>query len=183
MLKFAIAMSAYALALALLGIGYLTLTAAPPQSNAWTALFVPAIGAAAVLACVFLAARIHTSRTLGMVGIHLGLVLPLLMAAGSFARLPGSLAKDRAYYDKQTLTLPSDSASPGESTGASVTLSSAKSHATGYQAVGIGSIGTLSAFAFACVLLLRPSTKVKPTGPLDGVKDDGGRDSHRSAPL
>ncbi len=155
MLKFALAMSAYALAM--LGIGYLTFVSAPPQSNAWTALLVPAIGAAAVIACVVMATRIHTNRTLGMIGIHVGLVLPLLMAAGSFSRLPGSLEKNKAYYAKQTLTLPSG----GEAGGPSVTLSSAKDHPTGYQAVGIGSIGTLSIFAFVAVLLLRPKPPAK----------------------
>lgn len=159
MLKFALAMSAYALAM--LGIGYLTFIAAPPESKAWTALLVPGIGAAAVIACVVMATRITTNRTLGMIGIHVGLVLPLLMAAGSFWRLPGSLAKNSAYYANQTLKLPSDAGTGGTS----VTLSSAAAHPTGYQAVGIGAIGTLSSFAFIAVLLLRP----KPPAKVDPV--------------
>lgn len=155
MLKFALAMSAYALAM--LGIGYLTFISAPPESKAWTALLVPGIGAAAVIACVVMATRINANRKLGMIGIHVGLLLPLLMAAGSFWRLPGSLARNSAYYANQTLKLPSDAGTGGTS----VTLSSAAAHPTGYQAVGIGAIGTLSAFAFIAVLLLRPKPPAK----------------------
>jgi hypothetical protein len=152
MLKFALAMSAYALAM--LGIGYLTFISAPPASNAWTALLVPGIGAAAVIACVVMATRIGTNRTLGMVGIHVGLVLPLVMAAGSFARLSGSLEKNRAYFQNEVLKNP-------DGTTAAVGVVTSKVHPTGYQAVGIGSIGTLSLFAFVSVLLLRPKPPAK----------------------
>jgi hypothetical protein len=152
MFKFALAMSAYALAM--LGIGYLTFISAPPESNAWTALLVPAIGAAAIIACVVMATRINTNRTLGMIGIHVGLVLPLVMAAGSFARLPGSLEKNRAYFQNEVLKNP-------DGTTASVGVVTSKVHPTGYQAVGIGSIGTLSVFAFVSVLLLRPKPPAK----------------------
>lgn len=38
-------------------------------------------GAAAVMAgCAFMAAQFHRSRAVGMVGIHLGLVVPLILA-------------------------------------------------------------------------------------------------------
>lgn len=147
MTKFAIVMIAYALAM--LGVGYLTYSVAPPGSNAWTALLVPGIGAAAVTACVIMGLRIDGDRRLGMIGIHAGLALPLLMSIGSFARLPGSLQKNRDYYEHSLLKT-----SEGETTG--VGTVTGKTHPTGYQAVGIGSIGTLSLFAFVSVLLLRP---------------------------
>ncbi|MFM9959080.1 MAG: hypothetical protein ACKVZJ_13525 [Phycisphaerales bacterium] len=158
MTKFAIAMIAYAVAL--LGIGALTYLAAPPEANALTALIVPGIGAVLAIACVVLAFQIHTKRTLGMVGIHVGMVVPLVLAVGAFARLPGSLSKNAAYYDKQSIKLPTDS-------GPQVTLSSAKDYPTGYQAVGIGSVGVLSSFAFIVILLLRPKPPAKSPVPVE----------------
>ncbi len=158
MTKFAVVMIAYAAAL--LGIGVLTYLAAPPAANALTALIVPAVGAVLAVVCVVLAVQIQTKRTLGMIGIHVGLVVPLILAAGAFARLPGSLAKNTAYYSDRSITLPAEN-------GPQVTLSSSKDYATGYQAVGIGSIGVLSVFAFVAILLLRPKPPAKTPAPVE----------------
>lgn len=161
MTKFAIAMIAYALAL--LGIGALTFLSAPPAANALTALIVPGIGAVLAIACVILAFQIHTKRTLGMIGIHVGLVVPVILAAGAFSRLPGSLRSNAAYYEKQSIALPTGAS--GSDT--QVTLSSSKDYATGYQAVGIGSVGVVSAFAFITLLLLRPKPPARSAVPVE----------------
>lgn len=156
MAKFVTAMISYALAIA--AIGYLTFVAAAPGSNAWTALVVPGIGAAASIAAAVLATRIHVNRRLGMIAIHAGMVLPLVMAIGSFARLPGSLQKNRDYFASQVLKHP-------DGTDAAVANLTASKHPTGYQAVGIGSIGVVSLFATVMLVLLRPkppSTAIVP---------------------
>lgn len=53
---------------------------APPGANAATALIVPAAVAVVMLVCAAMAALLARQRTVGMIGIHLGLVLPLLFA-------------------------------------------------------------------------------------------------------
>lgn len=51
------------------------------ESRAKTALIVGASTAAIMVICGLLARMIHARRGLGMIGIHAGLVLPLLFAA------------------------------------------------------------------------------------------------------
>lgn len=48
------------------------------ERGAITALIAPGIAASLMVVCGVMAGRIHTSRVMGMIGIHVGLVLPIL---------------------------------------------------------------------------------------------------------
>lgn len=143
MFKFATAMTAYALAL--VGIGWMAYSARYPGASAWTSIVVPGLGAAAAITCVVLAARINSNRRLGMIGIHAGMFIPLLMAVGAFWRMPGQFEKNANFFNQMNKT-----------EGVSTSTMTAEKHPTGYAAVGLGSVGALSSFAFVCILLLRP---------------------------
>ena len=92
-------------ALAMLGIGVVTMQVAPGAANAVTALIVPAVFAALMLACAALSAAVKQNRTLGMIGIHAALLLPLVCAAGSFSRLGISQAAADTFNDNHDLVL------------------------------------------------------------------------------
>ncbi|MEM1424662.1 MAG: hypothetical protein AAGH64_11755, partial [Planctomycetota bacterium] len=88
-MKFAITLSAFGVALG--AVGYATYMVAPAGSNAKTAVFVTGgIGGLAIL-CALLSLLIRVNRPVGMIGIHLGLLVPLLAAAGPATRFTKSL--------------------------------------------------------------------------------------------
>jgi len=61
-------------------LGVLAYLDAPEAANKATALIVPIIVAVVSLACAVMAALIHKHRTVGMIGIHFGIIFPLLVA-------------------------------------------------------------------------------------------------------
>ncbi len=67
-------------AVLLLAGGLYAYTSAPEGANAKTALIIPGACAVVVLACAAMAAMFKRNRRLGMIGIHAGLVFPLLFA-------------------------------------------------------------------------------------------------------
>ena len=135
--------------LAVLFIGALTYFVAPPGSNALTALVISVATFIFMTACAVLSLQIDSNRRLGMIGIHVGLILPLLIALGPAMRLRGSLNKAHEFNEavKQT-------------DGATVTVESmkdkAKPHPVAYQSVGLGGIAAVSVFAFVALLVQRP---------------------------
>lgn len=153
MFKFALTLIAYAAAL--LAIGYLTYTVAPPGSNAKTALIAPAIGAAAALVCAVLS-LIRSDRKLCMIGIHLGLILPLLMALGPTMRLSGSLSNtaefNKDFEAAKSITL--------------IAEGDGERHNTAYQTVGLGASSALSLFAFLALLSHRPPAPKRRPAPI-----------------
>ena len=77
--KAANAMFGYALVMLIAGMVAFGL--APVGANPVTALVVPAAFAVLMIACGLMARAIGSKYVLGMVGIHLGLVFPILFAA------------------------------------------------------------------------------------------------------
>jgi hypothetical protein len=171
MFKYALTLVAYAIALVL--VGFVTYSVAPEGANAATALIISGVLAALAVACAVLSFMIKSNRTLGMIGIHLGLVVPLLAVAGTASRLPASLeATERGNSDLTTIR------EQAERTGGATLvktedeweLTFPESEVTvgmgnvlsprGYQTVGIASTACLSAFAFIALLIHRP--KVPP---------------------
>ena len=67
-------------AVLVLALGALAFMDAPEDANAATALIFPAIIAVVSVACAVMAMLIHKNRTVGMIGIHFGIVFPLLVA-------------------------------------------------------------------------------------------------------
>ena len=79
-IKFALTMLVYAVCPLI--SGYVTMSVAPPGSRPATAFIIPAIAAGLSIAAAVLSLMIKSNRRLGMIGIHVGLVLPLLFTAG-----------------------------------------------------------------------------------------------------
>jgi hypothetical protein len=65
----------------LMACGLVAYFMAPPDVNATTALIVPSIAAGLMVVFGAMAAAFNRNRTVGMIGIHAGLVLPLVFAA------------------------------------------------------------------------------------------------------
>jgi len=95
MVKAAAVLAVYAVVV--LALGVLAYAIAPPDANALTALIVPGVIALVAIACAAMAALINTSRAVGMVGIHLGLVVLLLVTLGVGHRAWATHQAVRAY--------------------------------------------------------------------------------------
>ena len=86
----------FAYAIALIFMGVLTFKARPPGvswSSAWTAILVPGIGAALVMVCATLTARINSNSRNARIGVYLSLGIAVLMVVLPAVRLPSSLAR------------------------------------------------------------------------------------------
>src|SRR5262245_2226093 len=64
----------------LLACGLIAYFRAPPDAKAMTALIVPSAAAVLMVVCGAMARALARNRTVGMIGIHVGLVLPLIFA-------------------------------------------------------------------------------------------------------
>ena len=74
---------------------------APEGANAKTALIVPVVCAGAMVLSALLSLQIERVYVLGMIGIHLGLVLPLLIAGAVGFRAVGVGGAVTKYHDTQ----------------------------------------------------------------------------------
>lgn len=74
--------------------GVIAYLIAPPDAKAATALIVPSACAVLVAVCAGLSALLPKSKLAGMIGIHAGLVLPVLFALAFVSRAIGN---DKAY--------------------------------------------------------------------------------------
>ena len=79
-----VVMILYADALFVLGLAAYWL--APDKSNALTALIVPGVCMLLMHACAVMSRMLDRNRALGMIGIHAGLVLPLVFAVAFAVR-------------------------------------------------------------------------------------------------
>ncbi len=188
-IKFALTMLTYAVCLFV--SGFVTMSVAPPGAKPATALIIPGIAAALALAAAVLSLMIKSNRKLGMIGIHVGLVLPLLFTAGSLMRVSGSMAKAEAFNEELravhtaladdngvvTLTLaadpnsdrPRDRVMQAKFVQGDEPLFESESpwKPYGYQSVGMISIAMLSVLAFVALLLHRPEIpKAEPKDDL-----------------
>lgn len=179
-MKYAATMIVYAICLLISGI--VTMMVAPPGANAATALIIPAVAAGLMIAAAVLSLMIKKNRKLGMIGIHVGLVLPLVFTAGSLSRLSASMSNTSDFNNqltdihtaleqtngRVTLTLVDDPDSSRSSRklmeaawleGQTPKTISPRApwRPSGYQAVGMVSIATLSILAFFSLLMHRPS--------------------------
>ncbi|MEO1130067.1 MAG: hypothetical protein AAFX05_10245 [Planctomycetota bacterium] len=144
---FRTAITLFAYAAALLFVGWLTYHVAPPGSNAFTALIISGGIALMSVACGVLTLLLKKKRVLGMIGIHVGLVLPLVGAIGPAMRLSGSMENTARFNDELRA---SSQITVTTATGDNVWRN------TAYQTVGIGSSAAVSAFAFVALLAHRP---------------------------
>ena len=195
-IKFALTMIVYAVCLLI--SGYVTMSVAPPGSRPATAFIIPAIAAGLSIAAAVLSLMIKSNRRLGMIGIHVGLVLPLLFTAGSLSRVSGSIAGANEFNEQigqvqtalnedngvVTLTLTDDPESDRERDKLiqarlvqgddPLFESAAPWRPAGYQSVGMISIAMLSVLAFVALLLHRPEIPKKQPKPEPELADDEG---------
>jgi hypothetical protein len=67
-------------AMLMVGAGVTAFALAPETANAKTALIVPVACAGAMVLCAILSLQIERAKVLGMIGIHMGLIFPILFA-------------------------------------------------------------------------------------------------------
>lgn len=192
-IKYALTMLVYAVCLLI--SGFVTMSVAPPGSSPATAFIIPAVAAGLAIAAAVLSLMIKSNRKLGMIGIHVGLVLPLIFAAGSLSRVASSISNAQEF-NTQLGDLHTALAMPeGEVT---LTLVNAPDsdrdrdrlmqarwmdgqtprtmepghpwRPAGYQSVGMISIAMLSVLAFVSLLLHRP--EIPKAEPKDDLLED-----------
>lgn len=155
MLKAAIIMIVYAAAMVM--IGAVTFMVAPSGASKATALIVPGVCGALMVVCAALtimgagsARQGNGVGKHGMLGVHLGILLPLLfMLAIMFRAIPTTskhLAARNAINPDQ----------PIETTAAVLDEDSRKALAKDYLVVSLWSLTALSGFGFVALLVLRP---------------------------
>jgi phosphotransferase system glucose/maltose/N-acetylglucosamine-specific IIC component len=169
-------------AVAMIVVGLVTFLLAPPGAKAITALLVP--GGIGVLTgvCGVISLRIETNRALGMLGIHLGLVLPLLAAIGAGVMVGRGMAAardtsqdfraiNRALRDSGRALITATetgSITPQTLEASGAVLSVPRSEGlrpSGYKIAGQAGVVAVSAVAFVSLLLHRPSPAPKPAAP------------------
>lgn len=155
MLKAAIIMIVYAAAMVM--IGAVTFMVAPSGASKATALIVPAACGALMVVCAALtimgAGSARQGKGVGkhgMLGIHLGILLPLLfMLAIMFRAIPTT-----SGYLEVRNALNTDQPLPASL--AVLDADSLKAFGKDYLAVSLWSLTALSGFAFVSLLVLRP---------------------------
>ena len=156
--KAAAAMFLYAAVM--VGGGVLAFALAPEGANAKTALIVPMACAAAMVLCAILALQIHRVRILGVIGLNVGLALPLLFAAviGFRAVKTGAVVDD--YRVAQTAyegELAAGAVEPGpEARAAYFEALDAPDHDKSYLRNTLWFLALASAGAFGLILRSRP---------------------------
>ena len=144
-------MVAYAIALVM--VSGLTAFTAPPGAKAITAVIVGGGIGALMIACAVMSLMIRRNRLVGMIGIHVGLLLPLLALSGPAMRLAPSWEKTRTFNER----LETEGAITIVAKGAEDPIRN-----TAYQTVGIGATAALSGFAFLALLMHRPRVPKEP---------------------
>ncbi len=97
MIKAALMMVVYALVLVMGGVVAYML--APEGANAATALIVPSACAALMIACAVMTLMLKKNKRVGMIGIHVGLILPLVFTAAFIQRAVAGYGSIGAYKE------------------------------------------------------------------------------------
>jgi hypothetical protein len=95
----------FAYAVFLVICGAIAFFMAPANTKAATALIVPSVAAALMVVFATMAAKLPRNRTVGMIGVHVGLVLPLLFAVAFAARAYGAFGNPDKRYLAIILTV------------------------------------------------------------------------------
>ncbi len=144
----------------MVGGGLIAYTLAPEGANAKTALIVPVACAGAMVVSAILSLQIQRVRVLGMIGIHLGLVLPVLFASviGFRAWKTGDAVtahrETAALWDTESAAAGAD-ASP-EARVAYFKAADAPDHDKSYLRNTLWGLCAASVAAFVLVLSKRP---------------------------
>lgn len=174
MFRYAVTLVAYAFAL--VASGYVTYMVAPPGGSAITAVAIPGVIGLLCVVCAVLSLMIKSNRKLGMIGVHVGLLLPVLTIAGTVSRLSGGLENvntgneniakiiERAEGATAAVITPREDGDGLDlafaELGEPVDMTHVFSH-KGYQVVGIASSAAISLFALVALLAQRPKLPPK----------------------
>ncbi len=153
-------------AVAMLIIGVVAYLVAPSGASAATALIIPAVCSGLMITCAVLTIMGAASgrdgkgiSKIGVVGIHLGILLPLLFTlAFTFRALPAT----SAFLDAKN-ALNSDSAI--EQAAAVLDEDQSKAYRKDYLVVALWSLTAISGFAFASMLSQRPKIEKRAKEP------------------
>jgi len=165
----------------ILTFGILAYLIAPPGANAKTAVIVTGLCALVMLAMGVMSMMVHKKRKIGMIGIHLGLILPLvfavvfLMRAGASYRSSGVYKYfDHAYQVDIKDRKAADTPENRESFLSGAKPDSGRDLPTGDKGY-LGFILTMlfgvSVAAFVVLLLSRPELPPKPA-PVAAVPEE-----------
>jgi len=155
---------------------------APANANAATALLVPGIAAALMALCAMGAAMMPRNRRLGMVGIHIGLVLPIVFAAGMVPRALAAGEASATYNELAAEYAEQTGAIAEQDTEGFVAWQTARDsetepidHDKAYLATTLWALTAWSGLAFFGILSRRPK-------PADRGADEGKPQSSSSEP-
>ncbi len=141
-------------AVLLLDGGATAFASSPPGASAATALIVPAACALLMLVCAGLSSMLGRSKAAGMIGIHLGLVLPLVFAVAIGARALSTTAATTEYRERHAESAEVVAAEPPAVEAPEADASA--DHDKGYLAYALWRLSAISAGAFVALLLCRP---------------------------
>jgi|GEM_PF-850852 len=187
-MKAAILMILYAVGLVFAGV--IAFNLAPEGASAITALAVPAVAGAMMVICAVLSLRIKSNYRQGMVGIHAGLVFPLLFAilfgmravksdaaSAEFRDLRAEYELRQTNGDESTFRdflieqQYSAGIADGSIDGTKVTLDKFREkpgklldHDKAYLAATLWNLAVWSGFAFVAILLDRPTPDKRGKG-------------------
>ena len=144
-------------AVALVAGGLFAIAFAPDKGRAVTAVAIPRVCAVLVLVCALMASLLGKSRAVGMIGIHLGLVLPLVFAVGLFMQGRKALAEVDRFEEAEAAWVAMDEGERGGlDRAAHFEAADAPDHNTWYKAAAQLRLGVASVLAFGLVLTARP---------------------------
>lgn len=155
---------------------------APANANAATALLVPGIAAALMALSAMGAAMLPRNRKLGMIGIHIGLVLPIIFAAGMVPRALAAGEASASYNELAAEYSEQTGAVAEQDPEAFVAWQTARDgqaepvdHDKAYLATTLWSLTAWSALAFVGILSRRPK-------PADRGPNEEGDDAEEGKP-
>ncbi|MEL6330673.1 MAG: hypothetical protein AAFR38_13535 [Planctomycetota bacterium] len=164
-------------AVLMLGGGGAAYAMAPAGANATTALIVPGIAAGLMVLCAVMTLLLRASKPVGMIGIHLGLILPLVFAGGIIPRAfaaKGAVDSYNAVVEEHGAAIATgeiDESVPLETYIQTVNAERSEDeqvedHDKSYLMYTLFALGGLSIAAFVVLLGLRP--KAGDRGPAEG---------------
>lgn len=150
-------------------LGALAYASAPEGANKATALIVPVAIAVFALAFAVMALAIHKNRMLGMIGIHAGLVLPLLVALAVGHRAYKAQEATSAYAQAQAAWVERVDAEPAfateENKAAHFEQRNAPDHDKAYLRNALVAISGVSLLTFVAMLAARPKPPARKPKP------------------
>lgn len=150
-------------------LGALAFASAPEGANKATALIVPVAVALVAVALAVMSLAIHKNRALGMVGIHAGLILPLLVALAVGHRAYKAQGATSAYAKAQAAWVERVDAEPAfateENKAAFFDERGAPDHDKAYLRNALVAISGVSLLTFVAMLAARPKPPARQPKP------------------